>query len=334
MNSQGLSRSGRTGEDSTGGEEDGDRSHAPTPCVPCRNREHETELFPPADRKFTGQRLDDTGLYYYGARYYDAGIGRFISPDPTIPEATNPQAFNRYSYCINNPTSAIDPSGLDYIFVCGSGGDRSQWNAIVKALDIDSRERVTFIEDPYPNGWLDFSRWEVTDQYDALVNELATGGYTDIKIIGFSEGACATAMVLDQLANNGEFLGGTDVRDELTAAIMLEAPTWPSPIVHGNNPRVLIDLPSEVHAVPGMRDVILADIWNEASIAHQNTPLPGWEDYSFMYDSRGWLGAFDPSTWFDYWSVREILLSGPYYHGDVLKNGQVLEQMKGLLGTQ
>ncbi|MBI4304478.1 MAG: hypothetical protein HY665_09115 [Chloroflexi bacterium] len=30
------------------------------------------------DKLFTGQRLDNTGLYYYGARYYDAGIGRFI----------------------------------------------------------------------------------------------------------------------------------------------------------------------------------------------------------------------------------------------------------------
>jgi RHS repeat-associated protein len=32
-------------------------------------------------KEFTGQRLDSTGLYYYGARYYDATIGRFISPD-------------------------------------------------------------------------------------------------------------------------------------------------------------------------------------------------------------------------------------------------------------
>ena len=33
----------------------------------------------PNDIKFTGQRLDDTGLYYYNARYYDATIGRFFS---------------------------------------------------------------------------------------------------------------------------------------------------------------------------------------------------------------------------------------------------------------
>lgn len=65
----------------------------------------------PTDSKFIGQRLDDTGLYYYGARYYDVTIGRFISPDTIVPGPANPQAFNRYSYCMNNPLKFIDPTG-------------------------------------------------------------------------------------------------------------------------------------------------------------------------------------------------------------------------------
>jgi RHS repeat-associated protein len=60
---------------------------------------------------FTGQRLDHTGLYYYNARYYDTSIGRFISPDTIIPNPANPQNFNRYSYCLNNPLKYADPSG-------------------------------------------------------------------------------------------------------------------------------------------------------------------------------------------------------------------------------
>jgi RHS repeat-associated protein len=64
----------------------------------------------PTDKKFTGQRLDQTDLYYYGARYYDANIGRFISPDSIIPNPANPQSLNRYSYCLNNPLKYIDPS--------------------------------------------------------------------------------------------------------------------------------------------------------------------------------------------------------------------------------
>jgi RHS repeat-associated protein len=67
------------------------------------------------DKLFTGQRKVNSdindGLYYYGARYYDAGIGRFLSPDSVIPNISNPQSLNRYSYCYNNPLKMVDPSG-------------------------------------------------------------------------------------------------------------------------------------------------------------------------------------------------------------------------------
>jgi RHS repeat-associated protein len=65
----------------------------------------------PTDRKFTGQRLDSTGLYYYGARYYDDTIGRFISPDTFIQNYTDPQSINRYTYVFNNPLRYTDPTG-------------------------------------------------------------------------------------------------------------------------------------------------------------------------------------------------------------------------------
>jgi RHS repeat-associated protein len=65
----------------------------------------------PTDKLFTGQRLDATGLYFYNARYYDATIGRFISPDTVIQSMANPQCLNRYSYCSNNPLKYTDPSG-------------------------------------------------------------------------------------------------------------------------------------------------------------------------------------------------------------------------------
>ncbi len=55
--------------------------------------------------KFTGQELDASELYYYGARYYDPMLGRFISPD------SNLDGLNRYTYCHNNPVIYIDPTG-------------------------------------------------------------------------------------------------------------------------------------------------------------------------------------------------------------------------------
>ena len=64
-------------------------------------------------RGFTGQWRDpETGLLYYGGRYYDPTLGRFISPDPFIQSLSNPQALNRYSYVGNDPVNNIDPTGF------------------------------------------------------------------------------------------------------------------------------------------------------------------------------------------------------------------------------
>jgi RHS repeat-associated protein len=67
-------------------------------------------------RQFTGQIKDDeTGLYYYVKRYYDPELGRFTQPNFVIQDLSNPQSYNRYSYCGNNPLRYTDPTGLDFI---------------------------------------------------------------------------------------------------------------------------------------------------------------------------------------------------------------------------
>ena len=64
------------------------------------------------DYSFTGQRLDDsTDFLYYGARYYDPALRRFISGDTIVPNPGNPQSLNRYSYVLNNPVRYTDPTG-------------------------------------------------------------------------------------------------------------------------------------------------------------------------------------------------------------------------------
>ena len=67
-----------------------------------------------ADEKygFTGKEFDsDTGLYYYGARYYNPEIFVFTQADSVLPDVYDPQALNRYSYCLNNPLKYEDPDG-------------------------------------------------------------------------------------------------------------------------------------------------------------------------------------------------------------------------------
>jgi RHS repeat-associated protein len=58
---------------------------------------------------YTGREFDEeTGLYYYRARYYDAAIGRFISEDPMGFGAGD---SNLYRYVGNSATNFTDPSG-------------------------------------------------------------------------------------------------------------------------------------------------------------------------------------------------------------------------------
>jgi len=64
------------------------------------------------DKLYTGQReMAGLGIYHYGARFYSPKLGRFLSADTIVPGAGNPQAYNRYSYVLNNPLMYIDPSG-------------------------------------------------------------------------------------------------------------------------------------------------------------------------------------------------------------------------------
>ncbi|MBI2513265.1 MAG: VCBS repeat-containing protein [Opitutae bacterium] len=57
------------------------------------------------------EQLDDLGLIHMNGRVYDPVLGRFLSADPNVDDATDAQGFNRYSYVGNNPMNATDPSG-------------------------------------------------------------------------------------------------------------------------------------------------------------------------------------------------------------------------------
>jgi RHS repeat-associated protein len=74
--------------------------------------------------RFTQKEGDsETGLDYFQARYYAPASGRFISPDPLLASAafSEPQSWNRYSYCLDNPLQFVDPLGLRWYKPKGAG---------------------------------------------------------------------------------------------------------------------------------------------------------------------------------------------------------------------
>jgi RHS repeat-associated protein len=74
------------------------------------------------DYKFTGKKRDiETGLDYFGARYYSNGLGRWVSADWSatpvpVPYANfgDPQSLNLYTYVRNIPSTKMDSDGHCY----------------------------------------------------------------------------------------------------------------------------------------------------------------------------------------------------------------------------
>jgi RHS repeat-associated protein len=68
---------------------------------------------------YTGEWQDPSlEMTYLRARWYDAYLNQFVSPDPIVPDYRNPQSIHRYLYAFANPVNLTDPSGL---FAIGCG---------------------------------------------------------------------------------------------------------------------------------------------------------------------------------------------------------------------
>ncbi len=97
-----------------------DGSAGPTQlCMPWGEKRPAGASSLPTTFRFTGQRQESglgpsggEGLYYYGARWYDPALGRFVQPDTIIPESSQGiQAWDRYAGMNHNPVRYNDPSG-------------------------------------------------------------------------------------------------------------------------------------------------------------------------------------------------------------------------------
>jgi len=103
--------------------------------------------------KYNGKEFDEeTGNYYYGARYYDPKLSIFISVDPL---ADKYPGMSPYAYCLNNPINLIDPTGMEGE---NPDGDPTKKNIFI-VLDFNPKDSGDHIRDKIEfadmekNGW-------------------------------------------------------------------------------------------------------------------------------------------------------------------------------------
>ncbi|MDN3707100.1 RHS repeat-associated core domain-containing protein [Myroides ceti] len=108
--------------------------------------EHNQSQYYGNQYKFNGKELDSTtGMYYYGARYYEPRFSIFVSVDPLAEKYTN---YTPYNYTLNNPIMFVDPDGREpeHIIIRNTknkDGSINMYITIVgKVIDLTSNNSV------------------------------------------------------------------------------------------------------------------------------------------------------------------------------------------------
>ncbi|WP_458412186.1 RHS repeat domain-containing protein [Schinkia sp. CFF1] len=159
---------------------------------------------------FTGYPYDpSTGLHFAQARYYAAGVGRFISEDGYKGEITNPLSLNPYTFVQNNPVNNVDPTGYwctsadgnwSHPGGCNSGTDGEVFRDVGTSSYINDSNAINFGRTIFENGiakgkWypdgaihLDCDNTGITDAfigcaYDSDCAGFVTGGMAEAPAI-------------------------------------------------------------------------------------------------------------------------------------------------------
>jgi RHS repeat-associated protein len=134
----------------------------------------------------TGKERDaETGLDYFGARYFSGAQGRFTSPDSPFNDQhpDDPQSWNLYSYGRNNPLNGIDPDGTVWDWVQATINCFRYVSCHTTAVVADKRKEE-FFANYGPNG-RPFTPEEKKEFNDRFFKDLSPEGV--INLINFAE---------------------------------------------------------------------------------------------------------------------------------------------------
>jgi len=142
----------------------------------------------PPEFGFTGQRyLAQTGVYHFGARAYDPGLGRFLQPDPLVPDPFNPQALNRYSYVVNDPLNKADPTGLQFEEPPAFGAGFDLRFAYRDAVAIEHLQREAVAYQSIPGHRFDFGGSHITFSSGNSSAQVGTGNTVNARTVSGSK---------------------------------------------------------------------------------------------------------------------------------------------------
>ncbi|HEX3044270.1 MAG TPA: polymorphic toxin-type HINT domain-containing protein [Bacillota bacterium] len=245
------------------------------------------------DAKYTynGKEFDkETNLYYFGARYYDAETGRFISEDPAK------EGLNWYVYCANNPLKFADPTGL---------AKKSQTDNV-----------LDWVQTGLDVAGLVPGFGEIADGANALIS-LARGDYVGAALSAAAmipiggQGATATKFALkygDEVVAGGKQLikheddlvrSGKKVADNLSGGICFTADT---PILTKLGYKLIknIQVNDEVYSEnpetgeKGLKKVVRTFVNETSALIHifiSGTEIKATPEHPFWVMGKGWIRA-------------------------------------------
>ncbi|WP_263377690.1 RHS repeat domain-containing protein [Granulicella paludicola] len=151
--------------------------------------------------KFTGKERDaESGLDYFGARYYGSNMGRMMSPDDFVNDThtSDPQSWNLYAYARNNPLRYIDPTGeiVENTDDPNHKLTNAQMSAIAKDLQqktglssiaFDKNGQLGYDKDETANGGSAGLRDQITSAIDSQANVFKLADYSNDPKLNFMD---------------------------------------------------------------------------------------------------------------------------------------------------